>query len=73
MEDTVVMRPPRGRGLRRPLVPLAQAIQKDDMRRFGRHRRAARLVDFRRRMYEERFDESAPRARWTPTPRCCTS
>ena len=72
------MRQPRGRGLRRPLVPLAQAIQKDDMRRFGRrrtgalaracNRRAGRLVEFRRRMYEEQFEEllaenGAPRTR----------
>lgn len=53
---------PRGRRLRRPLVPIAQAIQKDDMRRFGRrrtgaaarawNRRARRFVDFRKRVYE---------------------
>lgn len=65
--DSVVMEPPRGRGLRRPLVPLAQAIQKHDMRRFGqrrvkvlarrvnRHGRSA--LERRRRLYEERFDE----------------
>jgi hypothetical protein len=54
-------------GLRRLLVPFAQAVQKDDMRRLGRRRAGAlarsfnrrneRFVSFRRRVYEERFDE----------------
>lgn len=67
MDDTVVMRPPRGRGLRRPLVPLAQAIQKDDMRRFGQrrtqqmarrfNRHGREWLRFRERLYEERFPE----------------
>ena len=65
-ESTVVMEGPPG-GLRRALVPVAQAIQKDDMRRVGLrrtgaiarsfNRRAQRFVDFRRRLYEERLEE----------------
>jgi hypothetical protein len=65
-DSTVVMEPPPG-GLRRALVPFAQALQKDDMRRLrlrrtgaiGRsfNRRARRFIDFRRRLFEERFDE----------------
>jgi hypothetical protein len=67
MEDSVVMDPPRGRGLKRPLVPLAQSIQKYDMKRFGQRRvrgMARRFnshgrpgLEARRRLYEERFDE----------------
>jgi hypothetical protein len=54
-------------GLRRPLVPLAQALQKDDMKRLGRrrtcaigrhfNRHAERMVSFRRRLYQERFED----------------
>lgn len=60
------MAPPPG-GWRRRLVPLAQAIQLDDQRRLGLratgevarrfNRGAQRYVDFRRRVYEERFEE----------------
>ena len=62
MEDTVVMNPPLGRGVRRPLVPIFQALQKDDMRRLGQRRTGTaarawnrpgrRFVEFRRRAYE---------------------
>jgi hypothetical protein len=64
--DPVVMAAPPG-GWRRSLVPAAQAIQLDDQRRLGLrttgalarrfNRGAQRYVDFRRRVYEERFDE----------------
>ncbi len=74
MDDTVVMRPPRGSGLRRPLVPLAQAIQKDDMRRFGQsatkgmarrfNRHGREPLRFRERLYEERFLELVA-GRWS--------
>lgn len=67
MSDLVRMDPPRGSGLRRPLVPLAQAVQKDDMRRLGRRRtgslarayngRARESVKLRRALYERRFGE----------------
>ena len=46
--NAVVMENPRGR-LRRALVPLAQAVQKDDMRRLGLHRTAALARRFNRR------------------------
>lgn len=62
----VVMQPPPG-GLRRALVPFAQAIQKQDARRLGLHRtgaiarrfnrRGERFVRFRRRLFEEGFEE----------------
>lgn len=65
-ESSVVVRDPPG-GLRRRLVRPAQAIQKDDMRRLGQRRAIAlarrlnrggdRFVEFRRRVYEERFAE----------------
>jgi hypothetical protein len=65
-DSTVVMDPPP-RGVRRALVPFAQAIQKEDARRLGLlntgaiartlNRRARRFIDFRRRLYEERFEE----------------
>jgi hypothetical protein len=61
------MEPPAGNGLRRPLVPLAKALQKDDMRRFGLrrtgefgrrfNRRFAPRARVRRRLYEQRFEE----------------
>ena len=51
----------------RPLVPVAQALQKHDMRRLGLrrtraiarafNRRDGRSLDTRRRLYEERFEE----------------
>jgi hypothetical protein len=54
-------------GLRRPLVPLAKALQKSDMERLGRrrtcalgrrfNRHAERFIHFRRRLYEQRFEE----------------
>ncbi len=60
------MQQPPG-GARRLLVPLAQAIQRDDQRRLGQRRTAAlaralhrdgrRAIAFRRRVYEERFEE----------------
>lgn len=64
--SSVVMEGPRG-GWRRPLAPVARAVQVDDMRRLGqrrtkalarnlnRHGRGALAV--RRQAYEERFDE----------------
>jgi hypothetical protein len=65
-DDPVVMLPPPT-GWRKVLVPLAQAVQKDDQRRLGQRRTAAlarrfnrsaeRFVEMRRRAYEERFDE----------------
>ena len=64
--EAVVLEDPPG-GLRRALVPLAQAIQKGDARRLGLHRTGAlarafnrrqeRFVRFRRPLYETRFDE----------------
>ncbi len=59
------MKAPPG-GWRRPIVPLARALQKGDMRRLGLHSTCAigarfnrggqRSIDFRRGLYEERFD-----------------
>jgi hypothetical protein len=66
LDDPVVLQQPPGGG-RRALVPLAQALQKDDQRRLGQrrtgalarafNRRGERYVRFRRRLYEERFEE----------------
>src|SRR5436190_19673872 len=60
-----MQRPPAGP--RRMLVPFAQALQKDDMRRLGLRRtraiartfngRSQRFIRFRRRLLEERFAE----------------
>jgi hypothetical protein len=65
--------------LLRPLVPVAQAIQKDDMRRLGLRRTSAlgrflnragrRSLEFRRRLYEERFEELLDEAGGAPEPR----
>lgn len=51
----------------RPLVPLAQAVQRDDMRRLGTHRTQSiarafnrgwrRSIEWRTQAYEERFTE----------------
>jgi hypothetical protein len=78
-ESTVVTQPPRGRGLRRPLVPLGQALQKDDQRRLGQRRTQAiarrlnrhdeRPIQFRRRVYEERFEELLEENGGTPAKR----
>jgi hypothetical protein len=61
------MEPPRGRGPRRPLVPLAQAIQRDDLRRLGTrrtiamarryNRRGERRIRYRRQVYERGVEE----------------
>ncbi|MSO41975.1 MAG: hypothetical protein EXQ70_08835 [Solirubrobacterales bacterium] len=63
--DSFKMQPPL-RGPRRLLSAPAQALQKGDMRRLGRrrtsaiarrvNRRGGRSIEFRRRLYEERFD-----------------
>lgn len=63
----------------RPLVPVAKAVQKDDMRRLGLRRTSAlarafnsrgrRLIDFRRRLYEDRFEELLEEAGGAPEPR----
>lgn len=65
--------------LLRPLVPAAQAIQKGDMRRLGLRRTSAlgrsfnragrRAIEFRRRLYEERFEELLAEAGGAPEPR----
>jgi hypothetical protein len=75
----VVLEPPRGAGLRRPLVPVAAAMQKDDFRRLGIrrscavgrrfNRRGQRFIRFRRRLYQERFDELLRAAGGTPGTR----
>src|SRR3954453_8354104 len=77
-ESTVVMTPPPA-GARRLLVRPAQALGKDDMRRLGLKRTGAiarsfnradmRYVEFRRRLYEERFEELLTRAGWSPRNR----
>ena len=61
------MSPPRGRGVRRPLVPLAKAVQIDDMRRLGLRRTKAMARRFnrhghpalerRRGLYRSRLEE----------------
>ena len=67
MRESAGWDPPIGRGILRPLIPLAQAISKQDQRRLGQrvtgrmavatnlHRR--RCVAFRRRVYEDCFEE----------------
>jgi hypothetical protein len=64
--DLVVWDKPVG-PLRRAIAPVAQAVQRDDARRLGLrttgamarrfNRGGERFVDYRRRLYEERFDE----------------
>lgn len=64
-DRTEQMQAPPG-GMRRSLVPIAQALQKGDMRRLGLRRTCAlgrranrsgqASIEFRRRLYEERFD-----------------
>jgi hypothetical protein len=76
---TVVLDGSWGTGPRRPLVPLAKALQKDDFRRLGIrrgcalggrfNRRGRRHVEFRRRVYEEGFDELLRSAGGTPRTR----
>lgn len=61
---TVMQEPARSL---RPLVPLVQALQKDNMQRLGLrrtraiargfNRRGHHAIRFRRRLYEQRFDE----------------
>ncbi len=63
----------------RPLVPLAQAIQKGDMGRLGLRRTGAigrafnrkrrSSIEFRRRVYEERFEAILADAGGAPDPR----
>jgi hypothetical protein len=63
--EGAVSEPPDG-GARRLLVPLAQALQKGDMRRLGLrrtkalarafNRRTERAIDFRRSVYEQSFE-----------------
>jgi hypothetical protein len=61
------MEAPRGTGVRRPLIPLAQALHKGDMRRLGLrrtgvlgrafNRRAEPRIRLRRGLYERRLNE----------------
>jgi hypothetical protein len=65
--------------LARPVAPLARAIQKDDMRRLGLrrtgalargfNRRGRHAIEFRRRLYEGRFEELLDEAGGAPEPR----
>jgi hypothetical protein len=73
------MEDPRRTGLRRSLVPVAQALQKGDMRRLGLrrtgelgrrfNRRAAPRIKLRREAYERRFDQLLAGAGGLSAPR----